>query len=164
MQHLPLINHILTNCTKKIFQSGIIDSGISDNQLIVCTRKMKLVKFHKHSNLFPRSLKNYTVNLLVEGLQEVNFLNFSNFSNIDTAYTDFLNKLIKVINEIDPSKEKRIKNKNQDWIDREATDFIHVWEKLLLKFEKTKLHSHEKIYKRDRNQLQKLIKKEMKFL
>ena len=32
------IDHILTNSTEKIFQSGIIDSGISDHRLIFCTR------------------------------------------------------------------------------------------------------------------------------
>ena len=36
-----LIDHILTNSTEKIFQSGIIDFGIFDHQLIFCTRKMK---------------------------------------------------------------------------------------------------------------------------
>ena len=48
-------------------------------------------------------------------------------------YTDFHNKLMKVIYEIDPSKEIRIKNNNQDWFDREVADLIHVWEKLFLK-------------------------------
>ena len=43
-----LIDHILTNSTEKIFQSGAIDSGISDHQLIFCTRKVKRVNFHKH--------------------------------------------------------------------------------------------------------------------
>ena len=46
-----LIDHILTNSTEKIFQSGVIDSGISDHQLIFCTRKVKQVKFHKHNSV-----------------------------------------------------------------------------------------------------------------
>ena len=46
-----LIDHILTNSTEKIFQSGVIDSGISDHQLIFCTGKVKRVKFHKHNNV-----------------------------------------------------------------------------------------------------------------
>ena len=36
-----LIDHILTNSSEKIFQSGIIDCGMSDHQLIFCTRKVK---------------------------------------------------------------------------------------------------------------------------
>ena len=34
-----LIDHILTNCCEKISQSGIINIGLSDHQLIFCTRK-----------------------------------------------------------------------------------------------------------------------------
>ena len=74
-----LIDHILTNSTEKIFQSGIIDSGISGHLLIFCSRKAKRVKFHKHNNVLLRSLKHYTVNLLVEGLRKVNFLNYERF-------------------------------------------------------------------------------------
>ena len=36
---------------------------------------------------------------------------------------------------------------------------IDVWEKLFLKFKKSKLHLDEEIYKKIRNQVQKLIKK-----
>ena len=71
-----LIDHILTNSTEKIFQSGVIDSGISDHQLIFCTRKVKRIKFHKHSNVLLRSLKHYTVNLFVAGSRKVIFLNY----------------------------------------------------------------------------------------
>ena len=100
-----LIGHTLTNSTEKAFQSGITDSGISDHQLIFCTRKVKRIKFHKHSNVLLRSLKLYAVNLLVEDLRNVNFLNYERFSNIDVAYTDVRNKLMKAINEIAPSKK-----------------------------------------------------------
>ena len=36
-----VIDHILTNSTEKIFQFGIIGYGMSDHQLIFCTRKVK---------------------------------------------------------------------------------------------------------------------------
>ena len=105
-----LIDHILTDSAEKIFQSGIIDCGMSDHQLIFCTRKVKRAKFNKHNNVFLRSLKHCTVNMFVEELQKVNFSNYERFSCIDAAYTDFLNKLMKVVNEIAPSNEIRIKN------------------------------------------------------
>ena len=47
-----LIDHILTNSTEKIFQSGIIDCGMSDHQLIFCIRKLKQAKLDKHNNVF----------------------------------------------------------------------------------------------------------------
>ena len=106
-----------------------------------------------------RSLKHYTINLFVEGLRKIHFLNYERFSSIDAAYTDFLDKLVGVINEIAPSKKVRIKNNNQDWFDREVADLIDIREKLFLKFKKLKLHIDEEIYKKIRNQVQKLIKK-----
>ena len=69
---------------------------------------------------------------------------------------------MKVINKIAPSKEIRIKNNNQDSLDREVSDLILVQEKLFLKFKKSKLHIDEEIYKKIRNQVQKLIQKKSK--
>ena len=39
-----LIDHIITNCEEKFTQSGVIDTSLSDYQLIFCTRKIKRVK------------------------------------------------------------------------------------------------------------------------
>ena len=83
-----LIDHILTNSTENIFQSGIINSGISDHQLIFCTRKVIRVRFHKYNNVLLKSLKHHTINLFVEDLRKIHFLNYERFSNIDAAYTD----------------------------------------------------------------------------
>ena len=66
---------------------------------------------------------------------------------------------MKVIEEIAPNKEIRITNNNQEWLDRENADLIHVREKLFLKFKKSKLHIDEEIYKKIMNQAQKLIRK-----
>ena len=79
MQHLFSIDRILTDSTEKIFQTGIIDCGMSDHQLIFCARKAKRAKFNKHNNVFLRSLKHYTVNVVLEELQKINFSNYERF-------------------------------------------------------------------------------------
>ena len=61
--HPGFIAHGLTNSTGTIFQSDIIDSENSEEQLIFCTTIKKQVKFNKRSNVLLRSLKHYTVNL-----------------------------------------------------------------------------------------------------
>ena len=109
MKNLHSYWPLLTNSTEEIFQSGIIDCGISDHQLIFCTRKVERVKFHQHNNVLLRSPKHYTVNLFVEGLRKVIFLNYERFSNIDAEYTDILNKLMRIINEIAPSKKIKLR-------------------------------------------------------
>ena len=54
-----LIDHIITNCEKKVTQSGVIDTSLSaDNELVFCTRKIKRLKTNSHKQISFRSLKN----------------------------------------------------------------------------------------------------------
>ena len=53
-----LIDHILTNSREKISQSGVIDIGISDHQLIYLTRKLHRFNSNTHKQIKIRSLKN----------------------------------------------------------------------------------------------------------
>ena len=39
-----IINHILTSYSESVIQKGIIDAGLSDHQLIFCTRKFIRLK------------------------------------------------------------------------------------------------------------------------
>ena len=39
-----LIGHIITNCEEKVTQCGVIDTSLSDHQLIFYTKKIKRVK------------------------------------------------------------------------------------------------------------------------
>ena len=51
-QTATLVDHILTNSPDKVSQSGIIDLGLSDRDLMYCTRKKSLHKSHKHKEIF----------------------------------------------------------------------------------------------------------------
>ena len=134
-----------------IFQSGI--TGVSDHQLILCTRKEKRVIFSKHNNVFLRFLKHHTVNVFVEALRKVNFSNYERFSRIDAAYTDFRHKLINNVNEIVPGKEIRIKNNTHDWFDRKIPELIHAREKYFLSSKKPKLHIDQENHKKVKYQV-----------
>ena len=50
-QTSTLIDHILTNSPNKVSQSGVIDLGLSDHNLIYYTRKTSLPKSHKHNEI-----------------------------------------------------------------------------------------------------------------
>ena len=101
-----------------------------------------------------RSLKYCTVNVFVKESGKVNFSHYERFFCIDAAYTDFINKLIKVINEIPPTKKNGIKNNTPEWFDREIAQLIHARRELL---KKSKLHTDEENYKKDKYQVQNLI-------
>ena len=128
-----LIDHILTNSREKISQSGVIDIGISDHQLIYLTiyltRKLYRFKSNTHNQIKIRSLKNYSIECLNQGLSMINFLDYEYFSDVDIAYSDFIQRITSVINKIAPFKEIRIKNYSHDWFDGEILDKIILRDK-----------------------------------
>ena len=115
-----IIDHILTNSHGKISQSGVIDYGISDHNMIFCTRKITKIKTGIQRIISSRSFKNYLAELLEEALKDLDFPNYENFNDIDSAYTDFILKLTKIIDKIAPMKQSKIKNNTRELFDREV--------------------------------------------
>ena len=152
-----LIDHILTNASDKISKAGIIDIGISDHQLIFCTRKLLRSKPNTHKTIRCRSFENYTSEKLKLKLIDSNFCNYETFHNIDQAYNDFSDKLLKAINEVAPTKETRVKNQSQEWFDREVLDAILSRENIFSKFKKSRLPEDEVRYKQAKYFVQNLI-------
>ena len=50
------LDHILTNSLEKISQKGTIDVGLSDHQLIYCTRKVLRTKLNIHNQIQVRKI------------------------------------------------------------------------------------------------------------
>ena len=46
-----LIDHILTKSSQKVSQYSVIELGISDHDLVYCTRKTPLLKPNKHNDI-----------------------------------------------------------------------------------------------------------------
>ena len=67
-----IIDHILASYPGK----GIIDMGISDHQLIFCTRKTLKTKTGSHKQISFCSLNNYSVVAYEEALKKVKFPNY----------------------------------------------------------------------------------------
>ena len=92
---LTLIDHISTNTPSRVSQKGVINVGVSDHQLILCTTKISKIKSdgdHKYLNF--RSLKNYTTDYYKETLKQVDFPNYENFDDVNEAYSNFFQKLM----------------------------------------------------------------------
>ena len=131
-----ILDHILTNSTDRVSQSGVIDTGLSDHQLIYCTRKITRTKFNSHKNITIRSLKNYSQEVYLEELNKINFPDCSKFTDINDAYSDFIGKVSLTIDKIATMKEIRIKNSSKEWFDEEILEEIEKRDKLLAKFKK----------------------------
>ena len=91
-------------------QSGVIDIGISDHQLIYLTRKLHRMKSNTHKQIKIISLKNYAIESLNQGLSMINFPDYEYFNDEDIAYSDFIQRITSTINKVAPFKEIRIKN------------------------------------------------------
>ena len=105
-----LLDHILTNSSEKVSQKGVIDVGISDHQLIYCTRKIESIKHIMNNEIQIRSLKKYSAEIFTNALKTVQFPNYNIFSNVNFDYSDLLNKISETIDSVAPIKEIRIKN------------------------------------------------------
>ena len=135
-----ILDHILTNSLEKISQKGTIDVGLSDHQLIYCTRKVLRTKLNMHNQIQVRSLKKYSDEAYTNTLRKVNFPNYDTFSNVNVAYTDLVKKIWNTIDSVAPIKELRIKNNTQGWFDNEIADAIKIRDKYFKKFKKSNLH------------------------
>ena len=153
------IDHILTNMNEKITQCGIINIGLSDHQMILCTRKIKKDKVGAHKQISFRSFKNYSVDKYEKALGKVTFPNYEKLHNINKAYNDFFRKLIDVVNK---TKTAGIKNTSNEWFDREIAEKLSIRDKLFKKFKSSRLNIDWEIYKEARNEVQRTIKQKKK--
>ena len=90
-------------------------------------------------------------------LKNIAFPNYEKFSDVNSAYNDIVNKITQVINNLAPYKTIRVKNQSNKWFDGELAEQISDRDKLFKKFEKSKLHIDELIYKEAKNTVQHLI-------
>ena len=80
-----LLDHVLTNSVDRISQFGIVNVGLSDHQLIYCTRKITRTRLNAHKYVKMRSLKYYSEDLFVKKLKEIDFPDYSNLKDINEA-------------------------------------------------------------------------------
>ena len=153
-----LLDHILANSSETISQKGLIDVGISDNQLVYCTRKIKIIKHDMHNQIQVRSLKKYSAEIFTNALKTVQFSNYKIFPNVNVAYSDLVNRVSDTIDNVAPIKEIRIKNNTQDWFDNEIAEAIKTKEKYLKKIKKSNLQIDHNFYTEAKYNTQKLIK------
>ena len=95
-----LIDHILTTFSERVSQQGMIDVGLSDHQLIYCTRKFSRTKVGTHKQITFWSLKNYPPEAYKEALGKVYFPDYEKFSDENKAYENFVQKLMSVIDKL----------------------------------------------------------------
>ena len=158
------MDHILVSFPDRVTQQGTLNVRLSDHQLICYTRKITRIKIGGHKQIKFCPFKNYTIDNYEKALVEINFCEYKNFENVNDAYLNFIQKLMEVIDKVAPVKNKRIKRNSQEWLDREISEKLIIWDKRFKIYKKTttRLHVYREIYKRAPYSVQNLIAKKKK--
>ena len=129
-----LIDYISTSSSEKVVQAGIIETSLSDHQLIFCIRKIKRAKPNKHNYLAFCSMKNFWTEIYEEALSKLKFPDYEIFSCVNEAYYDLTSKIFDVVNKVGPTKTIRVKKNTNEWFDGETAEKITARDKLFRKF------------------------------
>ena len=143
-----IIDQIPGSFPDRVTQRRTLNVGLSDHQLIYCTRKITRIKTGGHKQIKFCSFKNYTIDGYEKALVEINFPEYNNFDNVNDSYSNFIQKLMKVTEKVVPVKNKIIKRNSQEWFDSEISEKLIIRDKLFKKYKKTRLHVDKEIYKR----------------
>ena len=97
-----LIDHILTNSSEKVIQSGVIEMGLPDHELVYCSRKTSLWKLNEHYKISFRSMKNYSDEIFMDKLRSIKFPDYPNHTCVNHAYQDFITKFLSAVDSVSP--------------------------------------------------------------
>ena len=96
-----LFDHILCNKKEKIVQSGTISLGLSDQNLIFCTRKISRGQINKYSTVKTRSMKNYNVEVFKNELSNIDWeLCMDAGHTVDENWNIFKDLYMKVVDKL----------------------------------------------------------------
>ena len=103
-----LLDHIFTNNTNKISQSGVLPLGLSDHFLTYCTRKSIRAHIGTHKTLSIRSLKNYSTVDFLAKLRNTNWTYVTLCTDVNVAWLRFKEIFTNILYEVAPFKQVRI--------------------------------------------------------
>ena len=159
-----LIDHVLTNSSHNIIQSGVIEMSLSDHALIYCTQKTTKLESKKHNKLNICTMKNYIAENFIELLNKIDFSSYQTFSCENKVYLDFITKLLTVIDTLCPSKKIRINGNTKAWFDSEVIALINKRGGYSKKFTSSGLDTDKDLLKAAKISLKNIIEKSKKTL
>ena len=154
-----LLDHILTNSSERVSQSGVADVGLADHQMTYCRRKITCLKHNTHKFVKTRGFKNYSKDSYLQELENAKFYEYSKFTDINCAYSDFIGKLTTIIDKVAPVREMCIKTNSQEWFDEGIHEHVALRDKMLAKLKKSRKECADQNYKKARNRFQTMIKR-----
>ena len=135
---LSLLDHIIINNPQKIYQSGVLNVGLSDHLMVYCSRKATRGHIGKHNTVKIRSLKNYSIHEFLNKLRNVNWENVTSCIDVNVAWNNFKTLYMKILDEVAPIKYIRIKTRTESWMSSTILELIYERDKVLSRLNKNR--------------------------
>ena len=141
----------------KTIDSGVIDLGISDHNLVYICRKVSIPK-QPPKIVETRQFKNFNTAAFQHDLQET-FKTYSFTAEPNTAWNEWKTIFLDVANTHAPIKTRRVKSAHAPWLTDQIKSLSYQRDDLKKKAVRLNSEYYHKAYKKCRNQVTKLIKK-----
>ena len=152
-----LIDVIITSIDdNKTIDSGVIDLGISDHNLVYLCRKVSIPK-EMPKIIFSRQFKNFNVNQFKEDLRNnINTNIITHDPNI--LWCDWKTKFLNIAEKHAPMRQRRVKSDYTPWLTDKIKTFCYQRDSLKKQAVKFKSAAYDSAYKRHKNYVNRLIK------
>ena len=145
-----IIDLILVSNMHRIVQCDVLDSSLSDHNLVFCVIKGGVKKLPS-KNIEYRSFKNFHEEAFIRDLGAVPWNSVESFDNIDDAVFLWERLFIGVADQHAPIKTKRVKANQSPWISPKLLEVRHDRDYHRKKAQNSSSQYHWQMYRKLRN-------------
>ena len=156
-----LLDLILTNNTRRIFSSGVVDADISDHSLLYTILKTTAPRLRSRK-IQLRSLKNFDQDLFLRDLHNVTFHAMDVLYGIDDKQYVFESLYLDILNKHAPQKQAHIRGNQIPFMNEQWRKAIRHRNKLWKKFTHQRTDANYAEYKKQRNKFTSIRRKAIK--
>ena len=156
-----LLDLILTNNTRRVFSSGVVDADISDHSLIYTILKTTAPRLRSRK-IQLRSLKNFDQDLFLRDLLNVTFHVMEVLYGIDDKQYVFESLYLDILNKHAPQKQAHIRSNQFPFTNEQWRKAIRHRNILWKKFTHQRTDANYAEYKKQRNKCTSIRRKAIK--
>ena len=136
-----IIDLVITSDKSKIAKSGVIECGLSDHNIIFCTRKIHKAVINCHNTIRFRSKTNYTSEALTAALGKLDWSNVLNCTSVEKAWSLFKLAFLSVVDKLAPMKEVRVRTRAEPWVTTDILKAIRLRNDSFTKLKKIEVNN-----------------------
>ena len=157
-QSSTLVDVICSNEPQNINITKVIPTGLSDHEMVGCTRKLNSIK-QPSRDILCRNYANYNPALFCEDIKSEGFEEIYSKTCINSALEKFNSILNRNIDKHAPVIKKRVKGRLCPWLTKDLKKELNHRDKLLRRARISKSDLDWSNYKHQRNRVNNLVRK-----